>query len=52
MVRVNLMGVAHAIEAVLPGMLGRRNGQIVGISSLAAYRGLPGTGGYCARRRP
>jgi len=50
MVRVNLLGAAYAIEAVLPSMLGRGRGQIAGISSLAAYRGLPGGAGYCASK--
>lgn len=50
MVRVNLMGAAHAIEAVLPSMLHNRRGQIVAISSLAAYRGFPGSAGYCATK--
>jgi short-subunit dehydrogenase len=50
MVRVNLIAVGYAIEAVLPGMLERGKGQIVGISSLAAYRGLPGSAGYCATK--
>ena len=50
MVRVNLLGAAYAIEAVLPGMLKRGRGQIAGISSLAAYRGLPGGAGYCASK--
>jgi short-subunit dehydrogenase len=46
--RVNLVGAAVAIEAVLPGMLDRRQGHIVGISSLAGFRGLPGSSAYCA----
>lgn len=50
MVRVNLVGAAAAIEAVLPAMLERGSGQIVGMSSLAAYRGLPGGAGYCASK--
>lgn len=50
MVRVNLLGAAYAIEAVLPEMLRRSSGQIVGVSSLAAYRGLPGSSGYCATK--
>lgn len=50
MVRVNLLGVAYAIEAVLPGMLQRGSGHIVGVSSLAGYRGLPGPAGYCATK--
>lgn len=50
MIEVNLLGAACAIDAVLPGMLERGRGQLVGISSLAAYRGLPGSAGYCASK--
>ncbi|HWE39827.1 MAG TPA: SDR family NAD(P)-dependent oxidoreductase [Isosphaeraceae bacterium] len=50
MMRVNLVGAAAAIEAALPAMLERRSGQIVGISSLAAFRGLPGGVGYCSSK--
>ena len=50
MVRVNLLGVASAIEAVLPSMIDRQRGQIVGISSLAAYRGVPGSAGYSSTK--
>jgi NAD(P)-dependent dehydrogenase (short-subunit alcohol dehydrogenase family) len=50
MVRVNLVGVANSIETVLPGMLARRRGHLVGISSLASYRGLPRMAGYCATK--
>jgi short-subunit dehydrogenase len=49
-VRVNFLGAVYAIEAVLPSMLARGQGHIVGVSSLAAYRGLPGTGGYAATK--
>jgi NAD(P)-dependent dehydrogenase (short-subunit alcohol dehydrogenase family) len=48
--QVNLVGVANSIEAVLPGMLQRRRGHIVGMSSLASYRGLPRMWGYCASK--
>ena len=50
MLRVNLSSVGYAIEAVLPSMIERRHGQIVGISSLAAFRGYPGSAGYCATK--
>jgi NAD(P)-dependent dehydrogenase (short-subunit alcohol dehydrogenase family) len=49
-VRVNLIGVANSIEVVLPGMLERQRGQLVAISSLASYRGLPKMAGYCASK--
>ena len=49
-IRVNLMGVVYCIEAVLPDMQARRSGHIVGVGSLAGYRGLPGSGAYCASK--
>jgi NAD(P)-dependent dehydrogenase (short-subunit alcohol dehydrogenase family) len=49
-IRVNLIGVANSVEAVLPGMIERRRGQLVGISSLASLRGLPRMAGYCASK--
>jgi short-subunit dehydrogenase len=48
--QVNLLGVTHSIAAVLPGMLKRRSGHIVGISSLASFRGLPRMLAYCASK--
>jgi short-subunit dehydrogenase len=50
MLDVNVLGVARTLEAVLPGMFARRAGHIVGISSLAAYRGLPWMPGYSASK--
>jgi NAD(P)-dependent dehydrogenase (short-subunit alcohol dehydrogenase family) len=49
-VRVNLIGVANSVEAVLSGMIERRRGQIVALSSLASYRGLPKMLAYCASK--
>ncbi len=49
-IHINLIGVSTTIAAVLPGMLARRRGHIVAISSLASYRGLPGQMGYCASK--
>jgi NAD(P)-dependent dehydrogenase (short-subunit alcohol dehydrogenase family) len=49
-VRVNLIGVANSIDAVLPGMLARKQGHLVGISSLASFRGLPRMAAYCASK--
>ncbi len=50
MMRVNYLGVVYAFEAVLPGMLQRGSGHVVAVSSLAAYKGLPGSAGYCASK--
>jgi short-subunit dehydrogenase len=48
--RVNFLGVVHAIDAVLPTMLARGRGHLVGVSSLAAYKGLPGSAAYSASK--
>lgn len=50
MVRVNLLGVVYSFAAVMPEMLANRRGHLVGISSLAAFRGLPGESAYCASK--
>jgi short-subunit dehydrogenase len=50
MIRVNLLGVIYSIEAVLPGMLERKKGQIAAVSSMAAYAGLPGESGYTSSK--
>lgn len=47
---VHVMGLANMIDAVLPGMLARRHGYIVGISSVAGYRGLPKGEAYAAAK--
>lgn len=49
-IQVNLLGVANSIEAVLPGMIARRRGHLVGLSSLASMRGLPQMSAYCASK--
>ena len=50
MIRVNLLGVIYAFTAVMPEMLARKSGQLVAVSSIAAYRGLPGESAYCASK--
>ncbi len=50
MFRVNVLGVIYAIDAVLPDMLRRRRGHLAAVSSLAAYKGLPGESGYTASK--
>jgi short-subunit dehydrogenase len=47
---LNVGGTANCIEAVLPDMLKRGTGHIVAVSSLAAYRGLPGAAAYSAAK--
>lgn len=49
-ISVNVMGVINCVAAVLPGMLERKSGHLVAISSLAAYRGMPKSGAYSASK--
>lgn len=46
----NVLGAAYWLEAVLPDMIQAGCGLVAGISSLASYRGLPGSGAYCASK--
>ena len=48
--RINLLGAIYATEAVLPGMLARRRGQIVAVSSIAGIGGLPLSAAYSASK--
>lgn len=48
--RVNLLGVIYSVEAVLPGLLVRGRGQLVAISSMASFKGIPGESAYCASK--
>jgi short-subunit dehydrogenase len=50
MYRVNVFGVIYAIEAVLPEMRQRKHGHLAAVSSLAAYKGLPGESGYTSSK--
>lgn len=47
---VNLGGVFRVSRAVLPGMMHRRCGSIVNVSSLSALHGVPGQTAYAASK--
>src|SRR5262249_18965510 len=49
-ISVNVLGVIYSFEAVLPAMLARGRGHLLAISSLAAFKGLPGESAYCASK--
>jgi short-subunit dehydrogenase len=49
-VNINLLGAVNSVTAVVPQMVERGSGQLIAISSLAAYRGLPKSGAYCASK--
>src|SRR5262245_32585785 len=48
--QVNFLGVVYAMDAVLPAMLQRGSGHIVGMASLAASRGIPYEAAYGASK--
>jgi NAD(P)-dependent dehydrogenase (short-subunit alcohol dehydrogenase family) len=47
---LNVMGVAHVVEAALPALLRQGDGQIVAIGSIAGFRGLPHAAAYGAAK--
>lgn len=49
-INTNLMGTAYAVNSVYQGMVSRRSGRIMMISSGAALIGLYGYTGYCASK--
>ncbi len=49
-IEINLLGAAYSVHAVLPQMLERGQGQLVAISSLAGFRGLPKSAAYSASK--
>lgn len=49
-IRTNYLGLVYAVEAVLPAMLRRGRGHIVGISSMAGVRAIPFETAYCASK--
>ncbi|MDJ0970827.1 MAG: SDR family NAD(P)-dependent oxidoreductase [Kiloniellales bacterium] len=46
LVDLNLMGTVHCLEAILPPLRKRGNGQVAIVASLAGYVGLPLAGAY------
>ena len=48
--RVNVMGAAATITAVLPRMVARGRGHVVGVSSVASYAGLGAYSSYCGSK--
>jgi short-subunit dehydrogenase len=49
-ININVLGAVNSVAAVLPEMIEQGSGQLAVISSLAAYRGLPKSGAYCASK--
>ncbi|MDQ3749928.1 MAG: SDR family NAD(P)-dependent oxidoreductase [Acidobacteriota bacterium] len=49
-ININLLGAVNAVSAILPAMLENKNGQLIAISSLAGFRGLPKSAAYSASK--
>jgi short-subunit dehydrogenase len=50
MLEVNVLGATATICGVLPGMVERKRGHLVGISSVASFGGAPKLGAYCGTK--
>jgi short-subunit dehydrogenase len=49
-IQVNVVGTTATLTALIPRMITRQRGHLVGVSSLAAYRGLPRNAAYSASK--
>ena len=47
---INVRGMMQTFQAFLPAMRARAHGTLVGIASVAGFRGLPGAGAYSASK--
>lgn len=51
MLEINLLGAATTFQPFLQAMLdSQRPGALVGVASVAGWRGMPGNGAYCASK--
>ncbi|TFZ08033.1 SDR family oxidoreductase [Ramlibacter humi] len=50
MLEINLLGVATTFHPFLAPMKAAGRGSLVGVASIAGWRGMPGNGAYCASK--
>ena len=46
----NVYGIVHTFQPFVAAMAQRRSGALVGIASVAGFRGMPGSGAYCGSK--
>ena len=50
LMKINYWGVVHGTQSFLPGMLARKTGAIVNVSSLYGLMGWPANAAYCSAK--
>jgi short-subunit dehydrogenase len=46
----NVLGMVHTFQPFLPAFVAEKRGKLVGVASVAGFRGLPGAGAYSASK--
>ena len=46
----NVLGMVHTFQPFLPALAAKKRGKLVGVASIAGFRGLPGSGAYSASK--
>ena len=46
----NVMGIVNAFQPFIAAMRAARHGTLVGVASVAGFRGIPGSGAYSASK--
>ncbi|MDQ0041001.1 SDR family oxidoreductase [Variovorax boronicumulans] len=50
MLEINLLGAATTFQPFVKPMRAQQHGALVGVASIAGWRGMPGNGAYCASK--
>ena len=50
LLEINLVGAATTFQPFVKAMRAQRRGALVGVASIAGWRGMPGNGAYCASK--
>jgi NAD(P)-dependent dehydrogenase (short-subunit alcohol dehydrogenase family) len=46
----NVLGMVHTFQPFVPALVAGKRGKLVGVASVAGFRGLPGSGAYSASK--